>query len=389
MINNSIFASYPYPDHKAYQLNSCGSNCSFQTAVAGSYYLANGSGYRNYGNTSGVDPTTLAYVQSMTTCPPLQVTGVITSNVTYSPQPIRDTNGLGLGFHYYPLDYVFTNLSLNANATLTLTNGVAVGVVQGNGGYATNGLDVNGTLTSQGAPNHMNHLASVQVVQEEPAMNLGLLLGRNGTWQKLSLRFTDLPSVAGTTCFLNVSDMSGYGQSATNAGPVTIRDCRLSAGSISMDLGNNSDPDITTSETLNLSNNVMERCSMNLLRSANQNGNGDYTPANPVFNSYNNLFWHGSLNVVFNMASFESASSPLPWAVYDNLFQSVNFSETGTDFINGTTWPTLMANGHNGYVSSTAWLASSGGDKTPPVADFEAGALEIIIIPPTAVIWPP
>ena len=48
---------------------------------------------------------------------------------TLSPQAARDSDTPDLGWHYWPLDYLASNVTVSA--ALTLTNGVAVGCAGG------------------------------------------------------------------------------------------------------------------------------------------------------------------------------------------------------------------------------------------------------------------
>ena len=352
----------------------------FQTVGGGSHYLPTNSAYLGAGTTN-IAPSLAATLQLSTTYAPVLLTNNFSSNTTLSPAVARDTGVPAIGYHYYPLDFVCHDLSVNAGVTLLVTNGVALGLMD------TTGITVYGNLVSQGTPVNLNHLTSVNTAQETATCEqyYFLLIGGNASWQSLSLRFTDMPNLGGQSAQLWMDDgwtSAGY----LAAGPITLRDCQMRAGVIWMNLGNNKNPATNSSETLNFTNNVFDRARVYYLRSANRNSStGDYVPANLVVNNYNNLYHYGLLDVVFNMASFECAPPtnpcPLAWAVYDNLFQSTNFTETGTDSLGGRVWPTLMANGHNGYVNQPAWLSSSGGDVTPAVGDYQTGPLGMFYYP--------
>ena len=98
----------------------------FQTAGAGSHYLATNSPYRNAGTTN-IDPQLLADLQTKTTYPPIVYSNVTFSMATnFSPFVPRDTNAApDLGYHYDALDYVFGGVQANSN--ITFTAGTAVG----------------------------------------------------------------------------------------------------------------------------------------------------------------------------------------------------------------------------------------------------------------------
>ena len=130
----------------------------------GSYYLANGSPYRNAGTTS-IDPDLLTLIRQMTTYPPASLASDFTVNTTLYPVVPRDTDTPDLGYHYYALDYQGDSLTVEPGVTLALTNGVMVAV---NG----NNVTVNGTLVAD------QTLAGAQV-QEAQAAPLGLYLGGN------------------------------------------------------------------------------------------------------------------------------------------------------------------------------------------------------------------
>ena len=97
----------------------------FQAVGGGSYYLANGSPYRNAGTTN-IDPTLLADLTKKTTYPPVVYTSTtISTPTTFSPQAQRDTDTPDLGYHYDALDYVFSGVEAQSNVTFTA--GTAVG----------------------------------------------------------------------------------------------------------------------------------------------------------------------------------------------------------------------------------------------------------------------
>ena len=99
----------------------------FQSAGAGSYYLADGTGFQTDGTTT-IDPALLADLATKTTYPPI-VYSNLTINVAtnFSQHVPRDNGGstVALGYHYAPLDYCFGGVKATAN--LTFAAGTAVG----------------------------------------------------------------------------------------------------------------------------------------------------------------------------------------------------------------------------------------------------------------------
>jgi hypothetical protein len=97
----------------------------FQTAGAGAYYLTNASPYRDAGTTN-INPSLQIQLHRKTTYPPILV---LNSNfnavATLGPAVQRDTDTPDLGYHYDPMDYVFSGVNINTN--MTLSAGTAVG----------------------------------------------------------------------------------------------------------------------------------------------------------------------------------------------------------------------------------------------------------------------
>jgi hypothetical protein len=107
----------------------------FQVAGAGSYYLTNGCAFTNAG-TYAIDTALLADLSNLTTHPPIVYSNItFTSNLVFSPQATRDTNSLpDLGYHYYPLDYVFGGCSVSNNVTFTMGTAAGWFELPGSGG---------------------------------------------------------------------------------------------------------------------------------------------------------------------------------------------------------------------------------------------------------------
>ena len=332
----------------------------FQTIGAGNYYLANGCNFTNHGTTN-IDSILLADLGRKTTHPPVAFLGTnISTDTSWSVQVPRDTNAApDLGYHYDPLDYLVSNVTVQA--TLTLTNGVAVGA------YGANGLTVTGSWISRGTAVNWIRLIPCSLVQEQPSANAtpAALINNNGSWTNISFRFTDLAMPGGAGYLLSVTDQ---GTSGVQGGTVTIQDCGLHGGLMTFSLGLASTG--TSSGTLNMTNNLLERCQVTLSKY-------DSIPSAFYVNQYNNLYHGGVLNIFSDI----SQDSNTLWRFYDNLFEGVTVNEFGNDSGNPPYW-SVITNGYNGYVNSTVWygggfftsptlLNSVGGDEFPSVADYQ------------------
>jgi hypothetical protein len=146
----------------------------FQTVGAGSYYLTNGCAFTNTG-TSSIDATLLASLGQKTTFPPIMYSNVtFITNLTLAPQAPRDTNSSpSLGFHYDPLDYVFSACNLSTN--LTVSAGTGVGLYDHSGAdYGSYGISLRtgANLTLTGTATAPCWVADHMSVQE----------GGNGIW---------------------------------------------------------------------------------------------------------------------------------------------------------------------------------------------------------------
>jgi hypothetical protein len=360
----------PFASNSVYTANS-GSGV-FQTVGGGFHYLPTNSPYLGAGTTN-IAQALAAALPRLTTYAPNLLSNNFSANTTLTAVVPLDTGIPAIGFHYYPMDYIAHNLTVNAGVTLTLTNGVGIGFMD------VTGITIRGNLVSQGSPVKLNTLMSVMAVQETFLTSelYFLLIGGNGSWQNLYFRFTDLPNPGGGQAAQLWMLENGGGTAA--AGPITLRDSQMRAGRLFLDLGNVNGE--TGSETVNLTNNLFERAVVYFWRSPNMVGS-DYVPANLVVNADNNLFHWGYMTTIFDMASYEKGTPtnpcPLPWSIFNNLFQVATnqFSEVGTDSLGGGVWPTLIANGYNGYLTATNFQASLGGDKkTFSAADFQVGAL--------------
>jgi hypothetical protein len=135
----------------------------YQAVGCGSYYLTNGSPYRNAGTTN-ISPALLSALRQKTTYPPTVYSNTtFNSNISFSPQAARDTNsGVDLGYHYDPLDYAFGQCDLYTN--LTFTAGTAVGFFHApNYGIS---LDNGANLTCTGTASAPCWMVTAIMVQE-------------------------------------------------------------------------------------------------------------------------------------------------------------------------------------------------------------------------------
>jgi hypothetical protein len=137
----------------------------FTTIGAGNYYLTANSTNRNAGTTN-IYSSLRATLKASTTYPPILQTNSITTNTTFSPQALFDTDTPDLGYHYDPIDYLVS--CMVTNTTLTLTNGVAVAYYNHIGIW----LRDDARLFSKGTPLNPNKIFFYTFVQEQP-VNLG------------------------------------------------------------------------------------------------------------------------------------------------------------------------------------------------------------------------
>jgi hypothetical protein len=154
------------PDHVVTNATSAG---LFQTIGGGAYYLASNSPYRNAGTTN-IDATLLASLRKKTTFPPLVfISSNFTSDRVFSPVVQRDTDpNPALGYHYDPLDLVFSDCDANAN--LTFAPGTAVGWFRTTSDWyhAGHGIHIgdSNTLTFNGTFEALDYFVRCNTVQE-------------------------------------------------------------------------------------------------------------------------------------------------------------------------------------------------------------------------------
>jgi hypothetical protein len=283
--------------------NNCISNSSsagfYQTVGAGSYYLAAGSTNRNAGMTN-INPTLLADLQTLTTYPPVVMTGAwLTSNTNLSPQAQRDTNGLNLGYHYCPVDYAI-NIAVS-NATVTVLPGTALAMYGEEYGvwlYADGIFNCNGTATSP------NYIVSYNTVQEQSNTNW-----ETTAWIASIITPGQADSSSANFTFTDWSVLTGGGQiSGQSFGcPVALQNCQFYGGEI----------DATAGPVLSATNCLFRRVETSVT---------DAELGNTSQPFYNNLFLDGSLTVRHSGAGI--------WTFRDNLFDTVSITNKNGAIIN-------------------------------------------------------
>jgi len=229
-------------------------NPIYQTVGGGSYYLTNGSPYRNAGTTN-IDTILLADLRTKTTYPPiLYYTPQIyfSSNLNLFPQTQRDTNAntVDLGYHYDPLDYLIGAIQVT-NATITFNPGTAIGFFGTASYYYGMLIGDNANFSSIGSPNNLIHIVGYNVVQEQNATNwitaIGGLIGPfSTTASEVNCRFTDWSVPAQDAAYIETySDIL----------PVDLRDCQFRGGQL-----------VSWGLTINLTNCLLERVNCNIFQ---------------------------------------------------------------------------------------------------------------------------
>jgi hypothetical protein len=174
----------------------------YQPTGAGSYYLANGSPYRNAGRTN-INSALLTNLQTLTTYPPVVTNGLITTDYEFSPQVQRNTGAPDYGYHYPPIDWAI-NLTL-ANATITVVPGTVLA------GYGTNGiyLSNNAVLIAAGTATSPVWLVQYNTVQEQSSTAWA-----STNWTAALVTPTNHTGCSATCSFTDWSVLAGAGQIA-------------------------------------------------------------------------------------------------------------------------------------------------------------------------------
>ena len=291
----------------------------FQTVGAGNYYLTNGCNFLNAGTTS-IDATLLADLQQKTTHSPIVVSNVtISTGANWAPTVQRDTDVPDLGYHYDPLDYLCSQITISG-PSLLLTNGVAVGLF----GTAGFNIGMNG-LKSSGQVNAMNHLVWYPAVQEQPLRINGVSTTGSSIFsltgpaspRYVTLNFTDLPMQG------SPQPLFYYPNNTFNFPIITLKNCWLRG--VAFSIGSYQANGFAGSG-VTLQNNLMERSTVTLYNGYLYMGGNNYLQ-NPLGVAlYNNLFWHGSLNLSYYNSH---ATYAVQWTIKDNLFDTTSFSFSG------------------------------------------------------------
>jgi hypothetical protein len=353
----------PAPSQAFSSINRISEPGVFVTVGAGSHYLQSSNicffpepgqvqQLRDAGTTD-INPGLLARLSRKTTYAPVVLTNHFTTNTTLTPVVPRDDDGkIDIGFHFDPLDYLWTSLDVTNNSTLTLTNGVAVA------GYGPQLIWLRGSskVVSEGTVLNPNRLTTFHTVQEQPLAlitNTALMTLINGA--NVTLRFTDV----------SVMTAGNSGRRLIPIGPfnatVSIQNSQLRG--IYWYFYNWSTSGATT-PTIHLTNSLLERCTIDWTQGY------DITPFDPYYLYlawYNNLFTRCSVTLRHYGSYYGS------WDIYDNLFDngSVTKSEYGQGKPNGSS---LTTAGYNGFINTSDPFGGSG-NKTGLLRDFQKSFL--------------
>jgi hypothetical protein len=313
-----------------------------QTVHAGAGYLANDTEFR-HAATTAITPSLKATLAKMTTYPPTLLTSNFTTTTALAP--VAPRGGSSLGYHYDPIDYLWTSLAVTNNSTLRLTNGVAIASY----GPRLVRLFGSSSVISEGKPASLNRLTTYNAVQEQPGVWI------TNTWHMVidgsnfRLRFTDVSLLAGGTGARHLHS----GEASDNL--ISIRDSLLRGINwpFSHYGGNFTSPSIV------LTNNILQRCTL----SWNQ-GDEASVPLEPYYFSMtwrNNLFSMCSLSLNFYSPDYGA------WEIYDNLFD--------TSLLNIThAIGTLTGADYNGFIATSNPLGGTH-NKTSLLRDFVSGPL--------------
>jgi hypothetical protein len=290
----------------------------FKTVGAGNHYLADASPFRSAGTTNDVDPSLLSMLQNKTTYAPVVLTNIEYSDVTIMPQVPRDSSGLGIGYHYEPIDCITWGYTVT-NSTLTITNGAVIGYYQDPGTVITDGA----RIISQGSPKYPNRFVSYLTVQEQ-STSIGSGTGAgipikpyrsSGVGLPAVFRFTQFNRicVGATNYDLNL-DVSTNQLFTT----LELKDCGFTGGgSLNFTAGSVSQIGITNTlferENLSFSNSVTSGYKVSL---------------------QNSLMYGGAYS-----ANAPSSS----WLIRDNIFDNAMLIETAG----------ASTHDHNAYINSS------------------------------------
>jgi hypothetical protein len=277
-------------------------------------------------------------IAQMSTYAPIELTGDFTTSSTLAPQAGRDADTPDRGYHYPPLDFLWTGLNVT-NATLTLTNGVAIGFY---GPKCVSLRTATSQFVSEGTPTRLNRLVRYQLVQEQWTAYGGTpvsVIERAGSGMPaIRLRFTDvsLPADAATRRNLVGGLWSGVN-------PLAVSDSQLR--NVQLDAYG-----YAAGMKIAVTNTIVYRGKLSFYQEALPG----YYPF--TLDLYNNLFVKGSV-------SFSYKTNATTWTVKDNLFDPDTLSNSSTY---------SLAAGYNGYRSGLTSLGGSG-NKTGLTMDYQSG----------------
>ncbi len=311
----------------------------FQTNGAGYHYLSPSSSFLTNG-TSNVGYALLSQLQMKTVLEPFTLTNVFTTTTTLSNVVQRDTNGIALGWHYDPIDYLAA--CSVSDAELLLTNGVALAY----GDYSNIGIKLldNSQLVSQGTPNSRNYLAYYGQIQEQPlnlwgftnavaqALPISPSPTNSATKPSVFLRLTTLCAPQGETNLLNTAD------SGQVLGGLTLRDCEVYGAGANWIMNESSNTLL-----IGLTNNVFHRVPFAITNNA-------------TIIAYNNLFY-GTTNTNEFTISIQRRSGTSSNIIENNVFDGVTASLAGqvvgyNAYVNGGTNAAIT---NNSFQTNITW----------------------------------
>jgi hypothetical protein len=297
----------------------------FQTAGLGGHYLATNSNLRAAGVTT-INPELAAELAQRTTQAPQVVSNEVVGPITYRPYVARDTGVPTLGYHYDPLDYVWS--AVNVSGDMSWLDGVAMGVLGNNGPAISGALHSSGSVS---APNRLARCAAAQEVSDSVAKLNG------------AFRWLRTPA-AGATLNFNYTEFLALGEGverrtwvgdANVAGSFAAMNCRFENGWLGA---------VAEGSSLALTNNLFRRAGLRF-------GGAGGARADAQF--WNNL----ALDSVVALGDCTPDSM-----VFDNLFDGVSWFWAGA---------AVPANDFNGYVAS---VPLGGGTNDLVLDSFQYGA---------------
>jgi parallel beta-helix repeat protein len=329
-MTNSIFADTPvyvpamFGDHNGfYNSTEFGANpvtntfFPFQSVGAGNYYLTNGCGFFDAG-TNNIDAAVLAGLRKKTTYPPVLLTNLMFFDATnFSAQAPRDTNAApDLGYHYDPIDYLFSNWGVGgASGGLTFTPGTVVG--------GAISVLYSGSLTFQGNVTQPCWFVGYDTVQEggnTPNWPSGFTFAFDSSFNTLNAQFTKFSA-------LSADNLIGDGSWAGGSGVANVGNCEFYSAEINIG-----------GAAFHFTNCLFSRVNINVNDSF-QDG----------FVFQNCLVWQGN----FSLSRFWAADSP--WIIRDSAFDGQAFQIN--DPSGGDTNYTCLD--YNAFLTNADWTGGS------------------------------